>query len=452
MELKGTETFRRTAEVWYDKLSPAEWKVRKDLYLSKGIYEDPSVYRYSKLISSGGSRSSKSYSILQILMLELVTTKNIKITVWRNTKVTCKSSVMEDFQKIIMFNPFIHQNFKENKQLSTFTYKPTGSKIVFTGADDVGKVLGGQQDISFFNEVTEFNEEVHNQIAQRTAKRVIYDYNPSKDFFIEGLRFDEEAKFIHSTFMDNIYCPPNAAQKILSYEPWEPGSYEIFEGKEVMYKGKPITAENQPPLHKQNTKTNTASIYLWLVYGLGIGSEKPEKVYHNWNKITNEYFESLEYSSYLGLDFGTSNPTAAIEVKYDGNGGFFIRERLYKPLREIADSLPTVIKNDIPDAKGMLMVGDSAKELYINVLLEAGYTILKAVKGAGSIEAGIGILKSLTIHYVPSPNLQKEYDNYSFEVDRYGLATDNPIKKDDHLMDALRYIITFLIKYLGIKI
>ena len=452
MELKGTETFRKTAEVWYDKLSKAEWQVRKDLYLSKGIYEDPSEYRYTKLISSGGSRSSKSYSILQILMLELVTHKNIKISVWRDTKVTCKSSVMEDFQKIIMFDSFIHANFKENKQLSTFTYKPTGSKIVFTGADDVGKVLGGQQDISFFNEVTEFNEEVHNQICQRTAKRVIYDYNPSKDFFIEGLRFDKEAKFIHSTFMDNIYCPTNAAQKILSYEPWESGTYEIFDGKEVRYKGKPITVENQPPPHIQNTKTNTASIYLWLVYGLGIGSEKPQKIYHGWNKITNEYFESLEYSSYLGLDFGTSNPTAAVEVKYDGNGGFYIRERLYKPLREITDSLPTVLKTEIPEAKKMLIVGDSAKELYINILLEAGYTILKALKGAGSIEAGIGILKSLTIYYVPSKNLQKEYDNYSFGVDRYGKATDDPIKKDDHLMDALRYIITYLIKYLGIKI
>ena len=100
----------------------------------------------------------------------------------------------------------------------------------------------------------------------------------------------------------------------------------------------------------------------------------------------------------------------------------------------------------------MTIVGDSAKELYINILLEAGYDIRKALKGAGSVEAGIGILKSLNIFYVPSKNLSSEYNTYSFETDRYSKATDIPIKKDDHLMDALRYIITYLIKYLGIEI
>lgn len=451
MELKATNTFAKTSDVWYDMLTAEEYLERKRKYVKKGIFTPPSPYRYTKIVSAGGSRSSKSYSILQILMLELIKSKNIKITVWRNTKVTCKSSVMEDFQKIIMFDDYIFSNFKENKQLSTFTYKPTSSKIVFTGADDVGKVLGGQQDISFFNEVTEFNEEVHNQIVQRTAQRVIYDYNPSKDFFIEGLRHDKEATFIHSTFKDNVFCPPGAATKILSYEPWEPGSYEIIEGKEVYYKGQPITIENQPPPHKQNTLTNTASVYLWLVYGLGIGSEKPEKIYHGWKTITDEYFESLPYISYFGLDFGQSNPTACLEVKYN-DGAFYIRERLYKPLRELQDSLPTILRTEVPDMKNRMVVCDSAKQMYIDVLLEAGYMAMKAVKGAGSVEAGIGVCKAVNIFYVPSKNLKKEYDNYSFEVDRYGKATDVPVKSDDHLMDALRYVVTYLIKYLGIQL
>lgn len=452
MELKATVTFEKTADVFYDKLTPEEWALRKQQYLAKDIFEDPTPYRYNNIVSMGGSRSSKSYSWLQILMLELIKSDNIKISVWRDTKVTCKSSVMEDFQKIIMFDPFIFQNFKENKQSATFTYKPTGSKIIFTGADDVGKVLGGQQDISFFNEITEFNQEVYNQICQRTAKRVICDYNPSKDFFVEDLRHDEEAVFIHSTFKDNIYCPTNAALKILSYEPWEPGSYEIIEGREVHYNGKIITKDNQPPPHKQNVLKGTASEYLWLVYGLGIGSEKPEKIYHGWREISQREFDALPYESYFGIDFGTSNPTACIECKYDGDGGFYLNERLYKPLRELTDSLPTVLKVNIPDLGSKLLVGDSAKEMYITMLQEAGYFAVKAIKGAGSVEAGIGICKSVSIFYVPSKNLKKEYDTYSFQVDRYGKATDDPLKKDDHLMDAIRYLITYLIKYLAIKI
>jgi PBSX family phage terminase large subunit len=197
-------------------------------------------------------------------MLELIKRKNIKITVWRNTKVTCRATVMEDFQNIIMFDETISKKFKENKQNGTFTYIPTGSRIVFEGADQIGKVLGSQQDISFFNEVTEFSKEVYLQITQRTSDRVICDYNPSKDFWLEGYRHDKESKFIRTTFKDNKFCPPAIVKQLLSYEPWEPGSYEVRD-TEVFYKGQPVTPQNQPPVHKDNWKKGTASVYMWLV-------------------------------------------------------------------------------------------------------------------------------------------------------------------------------------------
>lgn len=46
-------------------------------------------------------------------------------------------------------------------------------------------VIGGQQTISFFNEVTEFSKEAYLQITCRTSDRVVVDYNPSKDFWME---------------------------------------------------------------------------------------------------------------------------------------------------------------------------------------------------------------------------------------------------------------------------
>jgi len=63
----------------------------------------------------GGSRSSKSYSILQLLLLEMVSRKGIKITVWRNLKNVCRQTVLEDFQKIIMFDYRIYKEIKEKK-------------------------------------------------------------------------------------------------------------------------------------------------------------------------------------------------------------------------------------------------------------------------------------------------------------------------------------------------
>lgn len=428
MNLQVTETFNKTSIAYYNP-------------------------NYSQIVSMGGSRSSKSYSILQLLMLEMISKKNLKITVWRDTKVVCRATVLEDFKKIIMFDDFIYNNFKENKTNGEFTYKPTGSRIIFEGADNIGKVLGGAQDISFFNEITEFSEDVYLQIKQRTAFKVFCDYNPSKDFWLEKARLDHRSVFIHSDFRDNAFCPTNIVEQLLSYEPWESGSYEVV-GGEAYYNGQPITINNQPPPHIYNTKRKTANQYLWLVYGLGIGSEKPNRIYKGWKKIEQEYFDKLPYDSYFGLDFGSKNPTALVEVKYDGDGAFYICPRLYQPLTDVGESLSTILKDEIPSLKKgkNLIIADSAKNSFIDTLANNGHYIIGATKGTGSVSSGITNIQSLTIFYVPDENLEKEYTNYSWKLDRYNKSTDEPEKKDDHYMDAIRYVIEFLITFLDVKL
>lgn len=447
MDLQVTETFERTYDAYHKKVQETFKRG-----LTGGIRIEEK-YRYRMIVSMGGSRSGKSYSILQMLLLEMVTRKNIKITVWRNLKNVCRTSVLEDFEKIIMFDYNIFKNIKHNKQSGTFTYLPTGSKIVFEGADSVGKVLGGTQDISFFNEVTEFEEEVFLQITQRTADRVICDYNPSKNFFLEKFRKKDDTIFIHSNFESNAFCPENIKTQLKGYEPWESGTYEI-KGSSVYYNGNPITHDNQPPPNLKNIEEGTANEYMWLVYGLGLGAEKPNKIYRGWRPISDDVFESLEATSYFGLDFGASNPTACIEVKYDGDGAFYIRERLYTPLQDISDSLPTVIKLQVPQIKKgqSIIVCDSAKQEYIDLLCDANYMAMGAKKGNGSVEVGITLVQGFTIYYVPTDNLSMEEELYSWATDRNGRLLDVPIKANDHLMDALRYIISYLVEYLNIKL
>lgn len=427
MQLKVTDTFNKTCIPYYN--TPIR-----------------------QIVSMGGSRSSKSYSILQLLMLEMIRRKNLKITVWRDTKVTCRATVMEDFENIVMFDDAMYKKFKKNKQTGTYTYRPTNSRIIFEGADNIGKVLGGAQDISFFNEVTEFSKDVYLQITQRTADRIFCDYNPSKEFWLEDYRNDPDTVFIHSDFRDNAFCPENIRKQLLSYEPWLPGSYEIVDST-PMHKGHPISKDNQPPPHPLNIKRKTANEYMWLVYGLGIGAEKPHRIYSGWRQISQEKFDSMPGPSYFGLDFGTSRPTACVEVKYDGDGGFYVCPRLYTPLKDINESLPTVLEKNVKSIiKGKsLVVCDSAKQKYVDTLRDAGHLAIPAIKGAGSVNDGITTIQGKVIYFVPEEHFRKEYVTYSWEIDRYNKPTDNPVKADDHYMDALRYIISYLIKYLGIR-
>ncbi len=453
MDINVSETYERTIAVYHDKLNANEYNLRLKQHIKDGLSGKPSHHRYRQIVSMGGSRSSKTWSILQMLLIEMMTRKNLKITVWRDTKVTCRGTVMDNWKDIIMFDESVFLNFKENKQTATFIYFKTGSRIIFEGADSIGKVLGGTQDISYFNEITQFSKSVYLQITQRTGERVIADYNPHEDFWLEKYRLDPDTVFIHSDFSHNVFCPPNIVKQLLSYEPWIRDSYEVEDGV-VMYKGKPVDRYNKPPRNLLNWERGTADEYMWLVFGLGIGSERPNRIYRGWHKISINEFLEKEYVSYFGLDFGSSAPTACIEVKYDGDGAFYVCPRFYKPLGEITESINTVIKVHIPQIINgeSIIVGDSAKQTYIDIIRDDGHLIVPAIKGGGSVNARITLIQGFTIYYVPDKDFESEYQNYSWHIDRYDKPTDQPIKDNDHYMDAMGYVIAYLVKILSIKI
>ena len=89
--------------------------------------------------------------------------------------------------------------------------------------------------------------------------------------------------------------------------------------------------DNQPPPNKLNIKNGTADKWHWMVYGLGLLAEKPNRVYKGWTTCSIEEFDSLPYETYYGLDFGISAPTAVVAVKYDGDRTFYVDEIPYLP-------------------------------------------------------------------------------------------------------------------------
>lgn len=443
MDLKCTEVFGDVYE-HYQMLSNQQVQENK--------FTEPKR-RYRQIVAYGGSRSSKSWSILQIFVILLSTNKNFKITCWRNEKVTCRSTIMEDFKNILYSDINLYNLFTENKAKGSFTHKKTGSVIIFEGGDSIGKVLGMTQHISFFNEITEFNEDVYLQITQRTSQTIFADYNPSKSFWFEKHRKRNDTIFLHSWYAKNAFCPPEIVQQLESYEPWDRSSYEIIDG-EIWCNGKPMDEKNRPKPNVKNISEGTVNEYMWMVYGLGLTAEKPNKIYRGWSRISRENYDLLEYTEYLGLDFGTSNPTAMLGVKFDGEKTFYVDQKLYMPQNEMKKSLNETLIECIGDNwKKIMIVCDSAKKAYGDSLRQAGFFAVDAKKGSGSLSYGISVLKGFKIVFTKeSEDIENEYSLYSFMTDRYSKATDEPIKKDDHLMDALRYVITYLVYFLGIKL
>jgi len=389
----------------------------------KGIYD---ARTHRQIVAMGGSRSSKSWSILQLFVTLLVSRSRLRITVWRNLKNVCRSTVMKDFQNILYSDFGIYNAFIENKLEGKFTCKLTGSEIIFEGSDSVGKVLGMTQHISFFNEVTEFNEDVYLQITQRTSESIFADYNPSKNFWFERFRKDRRTIFTHSTYLDNPFCPNEIVIQLNSYNPHI----------------------------KENVEAGTANKYMYEVYCLGIRAEKPNKIYHGWKTIPDDFYDKIPADSFYGLDFGLSKPNALVEVKWDGRRALYVRELLYASTYSLGCNVSEAIHKKFPNIKnnGHILVGDSAKETIIEGLKADGFSAVGALKGAGSIINGITFLQTMQVYYtVGSRNLEHEYDMYSFELDKFGKALDAPmVNQDDHLLDALRYCASYMRNMLGI--
>lgn len=373
--------------------------------------------KYKYIINSGSSRSSKTFSILQIFWILAWSKPRTKLAVFRNTKKDTKDTVLQDMLK---YYPSLEgwQNVNYNKTESVLTF-PNGSTICIEGTDDDLKVHGYHSDYLWFNEVYKIPKSVFDQLDMRCTTAVFMDYNPTGKLWSDDLIKQDNSILIHSTFRDNPFCPLEQKKKILSYEPTE-----------------------------ENERQGTASAYMWNVYGLGLKAEKPNRIFKGWKIIEDEEFKMLPYRSYFGLDFGMSAPTALVEMKTDGDGSYFLKERLYKPLNEMQGTLSDELINlGIP--KHIEIICDSGNELNQSEgrkLKNSGFNVIFAQKGQGSVVSAIETIQKAKIYYTRSSyNLEENYENYSWKVYQ-GIQLDIPEETREDLIDASKYVIKWYSK------
>jgi len=367
--------------------------------------------QYKYIINSGSSRSSKTFSIIQIFWILAWTKERTKLAVFRNTKKDCKDTILQDMLK---YYPTLENwdSIKYNKTESTLTF-PNGSTIFIEGTDDELKVHGYHSDYLWFNEIYKVPLEVFNQLDMRCSGSVFLDYNPIGIMWSDNLLKQDNAIVIHSTFKDNPFCPLEQKKKILSYEPTP-----------------------------YNIEQKTASDYLWTVYGLGLKAEKPNRIFKGWETMTEKLFFDLPYPMYYGMDFGLSAPSTVIAMKFDGDRTFFFHELLYKPMNKMQGTLSEELINLGID-KRLELICDSSNEINETEgrkLKNSGFNVIFALKGKGSVKSGIELLQKKKVFYtVTSLNLESEYEQHSWRVVQ-GLQLDEPEQGNDHAIDACKYV------------
>jgi phage terminase large subunit len=350
------------------------------------------------VVNIGGSRSTKTYSILQLLIIKaLESTEPLVISIVRKSLPSLRISVMRDFLDILKHLDLYNS---ENHNKTENTYLLNNALIEFFSIDDAQKRRGTKRDILFVNEVNELSWEDFFQLNIRTTQQVFMDFNPSETFWYnDQIQHRDDVTTIHSTYKDNPYLNEEQINEI-----------ERLQHTDLQY---------------------------YQIYALGQFAGQVDLIYTYIPVDDIPTFGAKLVA--LGLDWGYSNdPTALLEV-WLWNDAIYFNELLYRPGLTNQDIINEL--NELGVDRYVEIIADSAEPKSIEEIRRAGFNIKPATKGPDSVMNGIDILKRHRIHVTKqSTNIMSELNKYKWITDKNGNRLNKPIDAFNHALDAARYV------------
>lgn len=158
----------------------------------------------------------------------------------------------------------------------------------------------------------------------------------------------------------------------------------------------------------------------------------------------------------IGMDFGLKDPFAAVFVAIDKDDNWYIYDEIYLPDLPV-DKIASVLHQKMGDQYFTRIIGDSAgateiASLRSKALGENRVWVTPAKKGKDSIRGGIRQVKTKLYvrEHTGKPKIFvgrnckatiKEFQSYKRLRDAWGEVSETPEDKNNHLMDALRYLV-----------
>lgn len=352
---------------------------------------------YRRICNQGSTRSSKTYSVVQLLINIAQEEEKVEISICSPSLTHLKKGARKDFLDE-MERQGIFREEEFNRTDNVYTFARTGSYVEFFGADEPGRLRGPGRDILFINEANLLSSASYTQLAIRTRRAIFIDFNPADEFsYVYDLCIGPEAKFIHSTYRNNL------------------ANLEKAQIEEI-------------------ERLKDADENLWKVFGLGLRGTSSETIYTHW-RIKKRL--PLRGELFAGLDFGFNVPSALILGEI-WEGAIYLDELLYETKLTTVDLLERMKGMDF--SRTLEIFADNAEPKTIEEICRAGYNCLPADK---NVLEGIRMIKGMPLYVTErSTNLIKELKSYKWKVNKDGRVLDEPVKFNDHACFTCNTMIT----------
>ena len=347
------------------------------------------------IINEGGSRSSKTYSLCQLMIIYCLQNNNKVVSVIRKTFPALRATVLRDFIEILRdIGLYNEESHNKSEQIYTFG---NGSMVEFFSVDNEQKIRGRKRDIAWCNEANELYFDDFTQLNMRTEDKLIFDYNPSDSAsWLYELPADESIK-IKSTYKDNPFLPDSIKAQI-----------------------------------EDLARTDEA---LYQIYALGEKAISKSNIYSQWSFVAHRPSRFVKYV--YGLDFGYNHPTALMRVYYCDND-IYIEPVIYESYLTTTMLIEKLATLGIEQT--VTILADYSRPEIIQEMNIAGYDVQNANK---VVKKGIDNLKTFGVICQDDKAIRREYENYKWK--KIGdFITDEPVKLFDDAMDAIRYATTHI--------
>jgi len=347
----------------------------------------------------GGAGSSKSYSIAQHIIHKAYTERNRQILVTRKTLPSLRITAYKLILELLHAYDLPH-----DLNRSEFVIRmPNGSEILFKSLDMPEKIKSSEFNYIWVEEATEINLDDFRQLDLRLRRRtdgtnqMFLSCNPISKLnwiYSELVEQQKEDVAVHiSTYKDNPFLSQIYIDRLEGLRHQDQNYYKI--------------------------------------YALGEWGMLENIIYSNYDLI--EQTPENPDETIYGLDFGFNNPSAMVRIDIKDNE-HYVQEVLHKSRLTNTDLIGEIKQIGIASSP---IYADNAEPARIEEMNKEGLYTYPAEK---DVQDGIDYVKRHRLHITKdSVNLLKEIMSYKYREDKDGNVLEEPVKFNDHLMDAMRY-------------
>jgi len=396
--------------------------------------------RRKEIVLSGPAGTGKSRAILEKLHLCAEKYPGMRALMLRKTRKSCTDSMLVTFEDKVV--PEGHACLRGARREQRHSYRyPNGSEIVVGGLDNPVKVMSTDYDMIYIQEAIEATEDDWERATTRLRNNVmpyqqlLADTNPdAPGHWLKKRCERDQSVMIESRHEDNPSVTPDYIATLDAL---------------------------------------TGVRYQRLRHGRWVAAEG--QVYGAWDAAVHrvDWFEvPAEWPRYWVVDFGFTNPFVWQAWAKDGDGRLWRYREMYQTGRLVEDAARDILTltQGEPTPEAIICDHDAEDratlERHLQLGTVAAYKAVSAgiqavearLRAAGDGKARLFFLRDALVQRDTALDdkrapacTEEEFDGYVWNTTGGQKKGEEPVKKDDHGVDAVRYLVAYVDNIRGME-